>query len=802
MRKMSDSGSKRMMTWMETCLLAGTFVALSALPLAAGERTLNLPETPYSYARIDFPEHFVTNVLPDFDTTPEDNATTDAGATLGRVLFYDTRLSANDTTACASCHFQKNAFADPRQFSIGYEGRPGDRNAMSLVNLRFARTGAFWDERGGPLEQQVLMPIQSRIEMGHSLPSVVKDLSQDKRYAPLFKDAFGTAEVTSERIAKALAQFVRSIVSYQSKYDEGIAQVESVKDDFPNFSAAENRGKFLFLQNCAICHDPSRGRQTVLFTTFRTLNNGVDPDTNVPDAGAGDITYNPNEVGLFKPSSLRNVEYTAPYMHDGRFATLEDVIEHYSSGVKRHPNVSGFAIRMQFSTDDKGALVAFLKSLSDEKLISDPKFSDPWQKSGQTTAEPIVSVTQHPPALKPLSAKQREQAIAAAEGLRAGETLAWLRDQDADKNQALDQEEYVSVAKVLVQTRISPLRLAALLRASEGNTRGDEEEGGQRGRGRGRGRERPDSSGDADESPAEVALADLNGDGQLNEKEARWYRGFRRFFELRDGGRLETRLDGVMRQFELGPHKSQQARALLRDAKQKLHDKITSLETNLTKKLETSLEPDQYVLFQQSVLAGRGLAAQRSSRPGTDSPEPSAIASRQFSILDKDSSGLLETAELEQLAALLDKLQGGFGQAAPDQVDMQQFTRRVISMDSDGDGFVTAAELPERMSDVLTGDSNQDGRLDEAEVANYIRATGFIRLVDNGLYVGGGFSDVFGDGVLDTLSNGSATQCRELLGQYRNQLESLTEETVVAVYPQLKRLFPPQVAAATTSGGE
>src|SRR5262245_24999076 len=221
------------------------------------ERTLRLPETPYHYADVELPPHFNTLTAKRFDNTPANNPLTDAGATLGRVLFYDTRLSANNTTACASCHHQKNAFVDPNRFSKGFEGKLTDRNAMSLVNLRYYPRGRFfWDERARSLEEQVLMPIQSKLEMGQDLTRLIEVLSRDDSYRELFRQAFGDSEVTQGRIARALAQFVRSLVSYQSKYDEGLAKVRSVRDDFPNFTAQENRGKTLFLRSCATCHLP------------------------------------------------------------------------------------------------------------------------------------------------------------------------------------------------------------------------------------------------------------------------------------------------------------------------------------------------------------------------------------------------------------------------------------------------------------------------------------------------------------------------------------------------------------------
>jgi cytochrome c peroxidase len=352
-----------------------------ATPRHTTTRTLHLPEQPYQYARLDLPAHFRNPAVRRLDNMPRDNPITDAGATLGRVLFYDTRLSRNHTIACASCHQQRHAFADPRPFSLGHDGRAGDRNAMSLVEARYYGRGRFfWDERARTLEEQVLLPIQNSVEMGQDLNHLVEQLSQDPDYAELFSKAFGSSTVTSERIARALAQFVRSLVSYRSRYDEGLAQVNTVRDDFPNFTAEENRGKDLFLGRCAVCHLPPG--QGAVFTLTFPQNNGLDGNARVADLGVGDVTFNPYQAGAFKSPSLRNVEVTGPYMHDGRLKTLADVIEHYSSGVKPHPNLAG-PLRgpggRRLDTRQKAALVAFLKTLTDTKFLTDPKFADPFR---------------------------------------------------------------------------------------------------------------------------------------------------------------------------------------------------------------------------------------------------------------------------------------------------------------------------------------------------------------------------------------------------------------------------------------
>src|SRR5262245_26238634 len=304
------------------------------------ERTLRLPETPYHYADPDLPAHFRTPAARRFDNTPSDNPVTDNGATLGRVLFYDTRLSANNTTACGSCHHQSRAFVDPNRFSKGYEGKLTDRNALSLVELRYYPRGRFfWDERARTLEDQVLMPVQSKIEMGNDLTKLTEVLARDEHYPELFRKAFGDGEITPKRLARAVAQFLRSMVSYQSKYDEGRAKARSVRDDFDNFTAQENRGKSLFLRDCASCHMP--GGQDAHFFMDRPRNNGLDRDARNTDGGVGDVTLDSASLGLFKSRSLRNVEFTGPYMHDGRLDTIATVIEHSGREHTPHPTVDG-----------------------------------------------------------------------------------------------------------------------------------------------------------------------------------------------------------------------------------------------------------------------------------------------------------------------------------------------------------------------------------------------------------------------------------------------------------------------------
>ncbi len=349
---------------------------------SANPRVLRQPMEIHRYSEVQLPSFYDSGPIRGLDNTPAENPITDNGATLGRVLFYDTRLSANNTVACASCHQQAHAFSDPRKFSIGFAGATTDRNSMPLVDLRYyARGRFFWDERARSLEDQVLMPIQNSHEMGQTLETLVKVISADSNYPALFEKAFGDRQISEKRIAESLAQFVRSLVSYRSKYDKGLAATETIAAEFPNFSSAENLGKNVFLNRCAVCHLP--GNQGVIFSAQAPENNGIDGNEKVDDLGVADVTFNRFEAGLFKSPSLRNIEYTAPYMHDGRFATLEAVLDHYSTGVKDHPNLDprlgGPGGRLRMSPAEKTNLIAFLKTLSDPEFIHDPKFSDPFE---------------------------------------------------------------------------------------------------------------------------------------------------------------------------------------------------------------------------------------------------------------------------------------------------------------------------------------------------------------------------------------------------------------------------------------
>lgn len=349
-----------------------------------------LPPTLYDYSTPPKMPAYIRDYIArnlSVDNTPRNNPITNEGATLGRVLFYDKKLSANNTVSCASCHHADKAFTDGKAASPGFQGVPTRRNSMSLVNLKYFKgSSMFWDLRASNLEEQVLMPFLDHIEMGiPSLSALEKKVQSYAYYPPLFRSAFGSDDINTDRISKALAQFIRSIASFNSRYDQGLSS------NFSNFSPEELEGKRMVTRAfCTECHSDlesvaKRDNPTFLIVENFGLNTGNGSnnalDEKYKDEGIGEKTTLSKDMGTFKIPTLRNVELTAPYMHDGRFNTLEEVVEHYATGVKKHPNrgiqlsTTGF----RFSPQEKKAIVSFLKTLTDQSLASEPRFSDPFQ---------------------------------------------------------------------------------------------------------------------------------------------------------------------------------------------------------------------------------------------------------------------------------------------------------------------------------------------------------------------------------------------------------------------------------------
>jgi cytochrome c peroxidase len=335
------------------------------------------------------------------DNTPPDNPITDIGATLGRVLFYDKNLSRNNTISCASCHQQEHAFGDTALASTGVAGTTG-RHSMRLVNARFGTEPRFfWDERAPSLEAQTTQPIQDHIEMGFSgadgdpdFSALVARISDMELYQVLFTAVFGSPGVTEERIQSALAQFIRSIQSFDSKYDEGLSSAQDPNANFANFTAQENLGKRLFTDppgpgaGCAVCHrpptfdiTPNSGHNGVI----GSLGGGTDP-TNTRSPSLRDVVDkdgNPH----------------GPFMHDGSKATLLDVINHYNAipaitpgldprlagpppGPGRPPGGGG-PQRLNLTDQEKEALIAFLGTLTGTSIYTDEKWSSPFDENNE-----------------------------------------------------------------------------------------------------------------------------------------------------------------------------------------------------------------------------------------------------------------------------------------------------------------------------------------------------------------------------------------------------------------------------------
>ena len=302
---------------------------------------------------------------------PPTNQTTDAGATLGRVLFHDTRLSANDRVSCASCHVQKFGFADTAQFSTGFAGGKTPRHSPGIANTRFYVNGrAFWDDRAASLEAQALLPIQNAVEMGLTLDQLVLKVKATSFYPPLFQAAFGTSEVTTMRVSQAIAQYVRSIVSYGSRFDS-LFPPGAVNPNIAMLTAQEAQGLNLFngQGRCAQCH------WTNAHASDNPHNTGL--DASVTDTGSGS--------GRFKAPSLRNVDVRGRFMHDGRFTSLNQVVAFYSDSIQPNPFLdgrlrtpNGAPIRFAFTAAQRDAIVAYLRTLTDQPLLKDARFSNPF----------------------------------------------------------------------------------------------------------------------------------------------------------------------------------------------------------------------------------------------------------------------------------------------------------------------------------------------------------------------------------------------------------------------------------------
>jgi len=344
-------------------------LALAGLSATVIRRQTARRPTPF---HLQYPAYFGNRI-----DTPADNPLTMEGVELGRRLFYETALSANNKFSCASCHRQELAFTDGKTFSEGFDGTLQERNTMSLANLLWVRH-FFWDGRARGLEEQAATPLTNPHEMGQSLCVSAAKLQQRSDYRARFTAAFGSEPISGDLIVKALAQFERTLISANSKYDQYL------RDEY-HPTASEARGIDLFFSNpdpasgvrgasCGHCHGGPK--------TFSELyhNNGLD---SLPaDGGREKITGQSYDRGRFRVATLRNIALTAPYMHDGRFKNLEQVVDHYNDHIQASPSLSPFLKDQQLglTAEDQKDLIAFLRLLTDSSFIQDKRYANPFVK--------------------------------------------------------------------------------------------------------------------------------------------------------------------------------------------------------------------------------------------------------------------------------------------------------------------------------------------------------------------------------------------------------------------------------------
>lgn len=314
---------------------------------------------------------------------PADNPLTNEGIELGRYLFWEKKLSGDNTQSCGTCHLPQYSFSDPNQFSTGITGAIGNRQAMALINLGWARD-YFWDGRALTLEHQVIEPVSNPIEMNETWENALEELRNDPFYPPMFRRAFGSEHITQQRAAKAMASFLRIMISSDSKFDK------ERRGEY-TFTPQEEAGFNMFLQegginpstgesfggaDCFHCH----GFAGMQISDYLMHNNGLDANFQ-NDPGLAGLTGNPLDSGKFKTPTLRNIEFTAPYMHDGRFQTLEQVVDHYNTGgvlsTTIDPMMEAQGGGLFLSEVTKQNLIAFLKTLSDPGFLTNPAFSNP-----------------------------------------------------------------------------------------------------------------------------------------------------------------------------------------------------------------------------------------------------------------------------------------------------------------------------------------------------------------------------------------------------------------------------------------
>ena len=338
---------------------------------------LNLPSKPFNYENFNFETNYI-----------------DGSGTLGRVLFYDTNLSSDHSVSCGSCHQQHLGFADNVAFSKGIMNRSTARNSIALGSFRSfgsysgdPRTTLFWDGRVDNLHDQMIQTIANPNEMGMEMDQVVERVKGLDYYNILIEKAFGHTQINSHLILSALQNFMNSISSSTTRFDDIATQNGFFLTSSPwqGFTQAENMGKSLFVQNCVSCHNQGLGNisnNINIDDNLRSANNGL--DLVYDDKGEGEINPSPDALAIFKIPGMRNIELTGPYMHDGRFGTLEEVIDFYSDGIQNHQNLHSFLKengqpkKFNFTATEKDALVQFLKTFTDHPMTQEEKWSDPF----------------------------------------------------------------------------------------------------------------------------------------------------------------------------------------------------------------------------------------------------------------------------------------------------------------------------------------------------------------------------------------------------------------------------------------
>lgn len=321
----------------------------------------------YSFSKIHFTRLYfeIPKGFPKPTYSFKNNPLSKEGFELGRKLFYDPILSKDNSISCSSCHLQQTGFTHvDHDLSHGIEGKIGTRNSLTLQNLAWSKT-FMWDGGVNHLDVQALAPITSEVEMNETLENVVQKLNSSSIYQNLFEKAFGTKKISGQLTLKALAQFVVSLTTSNSKYDKVIR-----KED--KFTEMEKKGYEIFKRNCASCH------KEPLFASESFENNGLPMDLDLQDIGRMKITQNPKDSLKFKVPTLRNIEFTFPYMHDGRFKTLNEVIKHYNSGINANINLAKQLQKpMNLTDNERTELIAFLKTLTDKEFLFNPKYSYP-----------------------------------------------------------------------------------------------------------------------------------------------------------------------------------------------------------------------------------------------------------------------------------------------------------------------------------------------------------------------------------------------------------------------------------------